>query len=35
MTWIINNWEKEWSDKAVGIIQGLVNIVWFHEIIYY
>src|SRR5271154_3186957 len=35
MTWIMNNWEKEWSDKAVGIIQGLVNIVWFHEIIYY
>jgi hypothetical protein len=35
MTWIMNNWEKEWSDKAVGIIQGLVSIVWFHEIIYY
>jgi hypothetical protein len=35
MTWIMNNWEKEWSDKAVGIIQGLVNIVLFHEIIYY
>ena len=31
MTWIMNNWEKEWSDKAVSIIQGLVSIVWFHE----
>lgn len=26
MTWIMNNWEKEWSDNAVNVIQELVSI---------
>lgn len=26
MTWIINNWEKDWLDEAVNTIQELVSI---------
>ena len=27
MSWIINNWEEEWSDKAANTIKELVSIV--------
>jgi hypothetical protein len=27
MSWIMNNWGKEWSDNAVKIVQELVSIV--------
>lgn len=25
MTWIMNNWEKEWSEHAVETVKGLVS----------
>ena len=28
MSWIMHNWQKEWYDDAVNIIQGLVSIVF-------
>jgi len=28
MTWIMNNWEKEWSDNAIKIIQDLVSVIF-------
>ena len=28
MSWILKNWEKEWSDNAVNIIQELVSILF-------
>lgn len=28
MSWISNNWEKEWSENAVEIIQELVSTIF-------
>lgn len=28
MTWIMKNWEQEWIDGAVKILQDLVSIFW-------
>lgn len=27
MSWIMNNWEDEWSGKAAATITGLVSVV--------
>jgi hypothetical protein len=37
MTWIMNNWEKDWSDNAIKVIQELVSVFdfVFREIFYY